>query len=143
MPLEKTKQWFEQAIPEPTMKDACVQVGCAVEETSEFLLGIGDDYASDILEDLSVNYKSKEKEYLIPLSKLTKGQKVQMLDDIMDEIVTRVGIGHCMGFDILGALEEVNRSNFSKLVNGKAVFDRNGKIDKPESYSRPNLEKFV
>ncbi len=45
--------------------------------------------------------------------------------------------------DIVGALQEVNRSNYSKFVNGRAVFDENGKIKKGPDYSKPDLTKFV
>jgi hypothetical protein len=48
-----------------------------------------------------------------------------------------------LDMDVLGALEEVNRSNFSKFENGKAVFDENGKITKGKNYSKPNLKPFV
>jgi hypothetical protein len=41
--------------------------------------------------------------------------------------------------DIVGALREVNRSNYSKFVNGRAVFDENGKIKKGADYSKPDL----
>lgn len=39
--------------------------------------------------------------------------------------------------------EEVDRSNWSKFVDGKPVFNEQGKIAKPESYSPPNLVEFV
>ena len=47
------------------------------------------------------------------------------------------------GLGIEGALAEVNRSNWSKFVDGAPVFDANGKIAKPATYSKPNLEQFV
>ena len=48
-----------------------------------------------------------------------------------------------MGFDIIGALNEVNNSNWSKFENGKAIFDGNGKIKKGTNYFKPNLIKFI
>ena len=47
------------------------------------------------------------------------------------------------GMDIVGALDEVNRSNFSKFVNGKPVFDENGKIKKGANYKEPDLKRFT
>ena len=47
------------------------------------------------------------------------------------------------GLDIEGALAEVIRSNYSKFVDGKPVFDANGKIAKPATYSPPDLTAFV
>ena len=40
-------------------------------------------------------------------------------------------------------LEEVHRSNMSKLENGKAIFREDGKIIKGKNYFRPNLKQFV
>ena len=49
------------------------------------------------------------------------------------------------GFDVIlpEALEEVHRSNMSKLENGKAIFREDGKILKGKNYFRPNLKQFV
>lgn len=41
------------------------------------------------------------------------------------------------------AFEEVNRSNMSKLENGKAIFREDGKILKGKNYFRPNLKQFI
>ena len=66
-----------------------------------------------------------------------------MLDSLCDQIVTATGVAHMFGMDIQGALNEVNRSNWSKFVDGKPVFDINGKIAKPATYSKPDLSAFV
>jgi hypothetical protein len=58
---------------------------------------------------------------------------------LADQIVTAVGIASMLDMDIVGALQEVNRSNYSKFVNGRAVFDENGKIKKGADYSKPDL----
>ena len=68
---------------------------------------------------------------------------VELLDAVCDQIVTAVGVGYMMGFDVEGALKEVIRSNNSKMVDGKFIFDENGKIAKPESFSEPNLKPFL
>ena len=49
------------------------------------------------------------------------------------------------GFDVIlpEALEEVHRSNMSKLENGKAIFREDGKILKGKNYFRPNLKQFI
>ena len=69
--------------------------------------------------------------------------ELELLDAICDQIVTAVGVGYMMGFDVEGALKEVIRSNNSKMVDGKFIFDGNGKIAKPESFSEPNLKPFL
>lgn len=43
----------------------------------------------------------------------------------------------------VSSFEEVNRSNWSKFVDGKPVFDENGKIKKGDGYTPPDLSKFV
>ena len=48
-----------------------------------------------------------------------------------------------MGFDMAGALAEVNKSNWSKFKDGAPVFDGNGKIAKADGYFKPDLAKFL
>ena len=69
--------------------------------------------------------------------------KLELLDSLCDQIVTAVGIGYMLGFDMQSAIKEVIRSNNSKMVDGKFIFDVNGKIMKPDSFSQPDLTKFV
>ena len=143
MSLEKTKQWFERAIPEPTIEQACIQVGCHVEEFSEMIDSInlgGSDLHHELLDE-STSFKVNCSDYY--RHKIEDCDKEALLDSLVDQIVTAVGVGHMMGMDVLGALEEINRSNFSKFEDGKPVFDSNGKITKGKDYVKPNLEKFV
>lgn len=69
--------------------------------------------------------------------------KVGLTDALADQIVTAIGLAYMHGIDIEGALNEVNRSNWSKFVDGKPVFDENGKIKKGDGYTPPELSKFV
>ena len=146
MSLEKTKQWFEQAIPEPTMKDKRVQLGCHFEEFGEMLQSIGYEdtpelkmvnFESDWFKGKHSRWTDQQEDMIIHCD------RDALLDSLVDQIVTAVGVGHMMGMDVLGALEEINRSNFSKFEDGKPVFDLNGKITKGKDYVKPNLEKFV
>lgn len=41
------------------------------------------------------------------------------------------------------AWNEVHRSNMSKFVNGEVLLDENGKVDKPETYSKPDLKSIL
>lgn len=141
--LQKTKEWFEQAIPNPTIEQTCVQIGCAYEETAELAKTLNCGRLSSELSNYSKAYKSKNEYITNELMLMDAETAIQMLDDIVDEIVTRVGIAHMMGFDIVGALEEVNRSNFSKFEDGKPVFNSNGKITKGKNYTPPQLEDFI
>ena len=142
--LERTKKWFETAIPEPTIDHKIVQFGCHMEEFSEMLDAIGYEN-TEILK--FVNLESKwfkemswkdKQEDMINLC-----NKVELFDSMLDQIVTAIGVCHVMGFDIESGLREVNNSNFSKFEDGKAVFDRKGKIKKGKNYLAPNLDPVI
>lgn len=143
MSLENTKKWFEQAIPEPTASQACIQVGCHYEEVAEMMEALADDGVGLEVTQTSDQYKLEFEEHFSFIENLSDEEKIQLLDSLADQIVTAVGVAHMLGMDILGALEEVNRSNFSKFENGNPVFDANGKITKGKNYVKPNLERFV
>jgi hypothetical protein len=138
--------WFKAAKPEPTIDDLCVQIGCHLEEVCELLEALGlKDY--DAHEQLTIDadhFKNKSKWVLTKLTKLTYQQRIAIVDACCDINVTSVGVMQLLGgVDVLGAQREVIRSNNSKMVKGKFEFDANGKIAKPESYSKPDLTTFV
>ena len=140
--LQETKAWFEQAIPEPTIEQAAIQIGCHLEEVEEMLeeINLGGSQAQKEMLIESGNFKNPSDYYL---HKLQDVQPERLLDALVDQIVTAVGVGHMLGMDVLGALAEVNRSNFSKFEDGKPVFDVNGKITKGKHYTPPQLDKFI
>src|SRR5690606_25851396 len=132
MTIQNTKQWFEAAVPEPTENSRAVQLGCHLEEVVEMLENLAFDtpqadadasIASHYLTHLSLSLKAGD---AVP----TIIDRTDHLDALCDQIVTAVGCAHMEGMDIQGALAEVNRSNWSKFVDGKPVFDENGKIKK-------------
>ena len=130
--------WFKAAKPEPTTKDICTQIGCHFEEVSEMELSINSFFISSS-PHLAEHYKT-----LGDVGTAIGGiDHIELLDALCDQIVTATGVAYMMGFDIEGALKEVIRSNNSKMVNGKFEYDENGKIMKPDSYSKPDLTKFV
>ena len=133
--ISDIKGWFELAVPTPTDKNRAVQIGCHFEEVAEMLTAI-DSHSID-LGTTANNYK---KNFAVRMREV---DRIELLDALCDQIVTAVGVAHMFGMDIEGALAEVTRSNYSKFVDGKPVFDANGKIAKPPSYSKPNLEQFV
>lgn len=142
-PLTDTVNWFKEAKPEPTKKDALVQQGCHFEEVVEHLASIGIE--NEDLYDLSVDLKSNTRlqtDHTIT-NFMNTINTLELLDALADQIVTAVGVAYMMGFDIIGALKEVNASNWSKFENGKAVTDENGKIIKGGGYFKPELGKFV
>lgn len=137
-------EWFQQAKPNPTTEDACVQIGCHYEEINEMMLTLDDDDAGDYgVNSHSNKYKRKDIDYLLNIDLLFDAERIELLDSLCDQIVTAIGVAYMLGFDIERALAEVNRSNWSKFVDGKPQFNEQGKIDKPESYSPPELKEFI
>lgn len=145
MNIKEILKWFKKAVPEPTIENACVQIGCHYEEVAEMAQCAGDDCMSDAANIVGEHYKNKNDAYLVDLELLIddRDSKIELLDSICDQIVTAVGVAHMLGLDIANALDEVNRSNWSKFENGDPVFDENGKIKKGQSYFKPDLSKFV
>ena len=135
--------WFKAA--EPTFNDYITQLGCHIEEIAEMALAIG---AEDSPFYDEANIQAEYLKGLVIPSEYIEIQKnlidnTELLDALCDQIVTATGVAYMMGFDIEGALKEVIRSNNSKMIKGKFEFDDNGKIAKPESYSKPDLTPFV
>ncbi len=129
--------WFKQAVPEPTDKSRAVQIGVHYEEVSEMLTATGNlDHAVG-MSHLATLYK---RECQVAAHSLNRNE---LLDALCDQIVTAIGTAHMFDLDIIGALTEVNRSNWSKFVDGKPEFDANGKIAKAATYSPPDLTPFV
>ncbi len=133
------KGWFELAVPTPTDKNRAVQIGCHFEEVAEMLLTMPTNHPClrDCLSDIANDYKRRQE--VSP----EEPDRTELLDALCDQIVTAVGVAHMFGLDIEGALAEVNRSNWSKFVDGKPTFDANGKIAKPDTYSQPDLKAFL
>lgn len=143
--IKSIKRWFELAKPNPTIEDACVQIGCHYEEVGEMAEALGDEFLFDESERVGYQYKSKNSGYFTDLSEIKncKTSQNELLDALCDQIVTSIGVAHMLGFDIVGALNEVNSSNYSKFENGKPVFNEQGKIAKGKDYFAPDLTRFI
>lgn len=128
--------WFKEAKPNPTIRDIATQIGCHFEEVAEMLEATNNvnDETKDFADFYKQGYGTDNVNYF---------DKQELLDSLCDQIVTAIGVGYMMGFDIIGALNEVNNSNWSKFDGGKAIFDENGKIKKGANYFKPNLIKYI
>ena len=143
MMIYSIKKWFEVAKPEPTVKDASVQIGCHYEEVAEMASALWDDEIQESAENTAYDYKDADDYFTDFLEYLTESQRIQILDAICDQIVTAVGAAYMMGMDIEGALAEVNRSNWSKFEGGVPVFNEQGKIAKGAEYTPPELSDYI
>ena len=141
--MKNTKQWFEQAVPNPTAKNLEVQLGCHLEEIEEMMDAI---QVSDSLlwQQVSAAMGRLATDLKTGQLAITSVNATEVLDGITDQQVTAIGIGHMLGMDTEGALKEVDRSNFSKFSkDGQPIFDENGKVKKGPHYTKPNLEPFL
>lgn len=143
--LNQTVEWFNKAVPEPTNKNISTQIGCHLEEVVEMLEEIKSENpmqtmiitdAKNALTNLSNRMKAYGEDLYYP-------NKEGLLDSLTDQIVTATGVGTFLGMDVVGALGEVNRSNFSKFEDGEPVFNENKKVMKGKDYTPPNLAPFI
>ena len=139
MTLSSIANWFTQAVPTPTDKTRAVQIGVHLEEVAEMATSIGETFIAERIALIATQFK---RDSAVELHE-PGIDRTELLDSLADQIVTAVGVAHMFGFNIQGALAEVNRSNWSKFVDGKPVFDANGKIAKPATYSPPDLTPFA
>lgn len=144
MDIQEIIEWFKAAKPEPTEKDKATQIGCHFEEVSEMLQALS--CIREQVDDVSQEFYSSDaidKDIDGKVMELPENWQIELLDSLCDQIVTAIGVGYMMGFDMVGALDEVNKSNWSKFKDGVPVFDENGKIAKADGYFKPDLVKFL
>jgi len=69
---------------------------------------------------------------------------VEVADALTDILYVTYGAGHSFGINLDKCFEEVQRSNMSKLdVDGKPIYNKNGKVMKGPNYFKPDLKKFI
>ena len=85
------------------------------------------------------------KEELDELSEAIKNKDIiEVADALTDILYVTYGAGHSFGINLDKCFEEVQRSNMSKLdVNGKPIYNQNGKVLKGPNYFKPDLKKFI
>jgi hypothetical protein len=145
--LSETVDWFDIARQQPTIQQTTTQLGVHFEEVREMLLELegNNPHAAQLLEDAQVSLallgdycKAHSGSVSVP-----KENRVAFLDALCDQQVTIVGVAQSQGMQIIPALQEVNRSNFSKFVDGKPLINESGKIIKGPNYFKPKLEAYV
>ena len=68
----------------------------------------------------------------------------EVADALTDILYVTYGAGHSFGIDLDKCFQEVQNSNMSKLgLDGKPIYNENGKVMKGPNYFKPNLNKFV
>jgi predicted HAD superfamily Cof-like phosphohydrolase len=147
--LANTFYWFQKARPDSTNKDIHSQLGVHFEEVVEMI---------DELTPLNTQAKNrieKARDALHELAEFLKlhddvvevlpYQRIAMIDAIADQLVTVTGVGQTLKMDPVGALAEVNRSNFTKFdENGDPIRDPvTHKILKGPNYSKADLHPYI
>lgn len=145
--IADTANWFKKAKPEPTAKDFSTQFAVHIEEFVETLQEV--DFENPLLRNAFLISLSSIKQLGLLIKEqggvfLSDEKRELFLDGLADSIVTAVGTAHCAGLDIVGGLNEVNRSNFSKFdSNGEPLLDKDRKIIKGPDYTKPDLKPFI
>ncbi|MPW63497.1 hypothetical protein C0208_01475 [Moraxella catarrhalis] len=146
-PVTAIIDWFKKAKPQPSIKNIFTQLGCHFEEISEMLDTIPEcEVMADEMNTAAINLKTADIDVYGEQMENTISaiDKVELLDSLCDQIVTALGVGYDLGFDMEGALWEVIKSNYSKFDDdGNPIFDENMKITKGNNYFKPNLEKYI
>ena len=135
--IKEITQWLAQAVPTPTPKNMSIQIGVHFEEVAEMMHALGMQ-SHEVMFMNEIANAFKENRY-----GLHSVDRKELLDALCDQVVTATGVAHMYALDIEGGLGEVNRSNWSKFVDGKPLFDENGKIKKGPLYSKPDLSSFL
>jgi len=146
MSIEAIELWHKRARPEPTFENFNVQLGCHFEEIAEMMVALAGETGAtqNKISELSYQIMGLAEGFKNGTYKAYASQREEFLDAIVDQIVTGIGVAYCDKMKVTSAVEEVNRSNWSKFDHcGQPYFDANGKIKKGPNYAPPNLEGMV
>ena len=85
------------------------------------------------------------KEELQELEQAIKEKDIKEVADALTDILyVTYGAGHAFGIDLDKCFNEVQQSNMSKLgIDGKPIYNENGKIMKGPNYFKPDLNKIL
>ena len=85
------------------------------------------------------------KEELGELQEALKDKNLEEIADALTDLLyVTYGAGHAFGIDLDKCFAEVQRSNMSKLgVDGKPIYNEDGKVMKGPNFSKPNLKQFI
>ena len=69
---------------------------------------------------------------------------LEVADALTDILYVAYGAGHAFGIDLDKCFQEVQDSNMSKLdINGKPIYNEDGKVMKGPGYFKPDLKKIL
>ena len=82
-------------------------------------------------------------EYQETLYAFENSDLIEVADGLADMVWVIMGMCNSCGIDFDSVWQEVKASNMSKFPNGKAIKNEHGKIMKPETYFKPDIEKVL
>jgi len=141
--IDDVRKFMEAAdctTDEFNVRQTALYVGLQCEELAEKLEAIFGGISGPVilLGILSNNFKSGMFDGVV-----FEANRKELLDADIDLMWVTIGSVLSQGADIHGAIAEVNRSNASKMVDGKLLKDANGKVTKGPHFSPPDLTPFV
>jgi predicted HAD superfamily Cof-like phosphohydrolase len=148
--LEGTVDFMSKAFPNPTSKNAQTQMGVHFEEVAEMIAELRGSTSGaqlmlqTVLQTMS-SFATFIKQAPAGTVYVPAENSLAFLDSIADQLVTAAGSAVVHGMDPVGALHEVNRSNFSKFdAQGRPIHHpETHKLMKGPNYSEPNLAPFI
>ena len=100
------------------------------------------ELSSEKINDLRISLINEELE---ELKKAIEEKNItEVADALTDILYVTYGAGHAFGINLDKCFDEVQNSNMSKLdINGKPIYNENGKVMKGPKYFKPDLSKFI
>ena len=141
-------QWHKDVCPDPTLADIAVGRGCMREEMGEYLTSDARPDLGDLMQaSATACYHVATGESLEMQDSYVNAEldKKAHLDALCDIIVVAIQDGYRSGYDMIGALAEVVRSNESKRLDD-GTFPRNeaGKVIKTSpNYFEADVTPFI
>ena len=98
--------------------------------------------STDKINSLRISLINEELEEL--KQAMSEKNLTEVADALTDILYVTYGAGHAFGINLDNCFEEVQKSNMSKLdLEGKPIFNDDGKVMKGPNYFKPNLKKFL
>ena len=118
------------------------------EKVKEFMTTFGQEVKNnaEFPNDKIVELRKKliDEEFNELKDAITDNDIVEVADALTDILYVTYGAGHAFGINLDECFEEVQNSNMSKLdLNGKPIYNENGKVMKGPNYFKPDLSKFI
>ena len=99
-------------------------------------------FSSDKINDLRYNLIKEELDEF--KQALENKDLLEVADALTDILYVTYGAGHAFGIDLDACFDEVQNSNMSKLgLDGKPIFNDQGKVMKGPNYFKPDLSKYI